>query len=91
MIRQLLKRYKQGIHPCMLWFLIQYYYDLESEAMYDGDHILTELDLFPVEGKHVPLYKYGLQPLLDEFVDLNDDEKFFLQKYIDQNEQLCNN
>lgn len=86
MIKNLLRRYKLGIHPCMLLFLIQYYYDNETQAMYDGDHILTDLDPFPVNGKHIDLYKYGYECLVDSFIDLNEEEKELLKQYIDQNE-----
>ena len=91
MTKELLRRYKAGVHPCLLWFLIQFYYDQESEAMYDGDHILTEYDRFPVEGRHIPLWQYGLQPLLDEFVDLVGNEKHLLTVYVEYNEQLRSN
>jgi hypothetical protein len=84
MIRELVKRYKQGVHPCLLWFLIQYYYDNETEAVYDGNHILTDLDLFPVEGSHFPLWKYGYEHLTSSFYLLNDDEKRLLKEYIDE-------
>lgn len=86
MIRNLVRRYKEGIHPCMLLFLIQYYYDNETEGLYDGDHILTDLDRSPVEGSHIQLWTWGYQPLVDEFVDLNEEEKQLLKQYIDQNE-----
>lgn len=86
MIRNLIKRYKEGVHPCMLIFLIQYYYDNEVEAMYDGDHILTDLDSFPVTGRHLPLYSYGYPTLVNEFTELNDEEKQLLKQYIEQYE-----
>ena len=82
MIKRLVERYKQGIHPCMLWFLIQYYYDKETEAMYDGNHIITDVDEFPVEGRHRHLCEYGYQTLVAEFVDLNDEERQLLKEYI---------
>lgn len=84
MIKDLIKRYKQGIHPCMLWFLIQYYYDDVVEAMYDGNHIVTDGDRTEPNGRHISLYKYGYQPLVDEFTDLSDFEKELLRKYIQQ-------
>ncbi len=83
MIRKLVKRYKQGIHPCLLMFLIQYYYDNEVEAMYDGNHILTDLDGFPANSRYFPLWKYGYEHLIESFDLLNDDEKELLKKYID--------
>jgi len=86
MIQDLIKRYKAGIHPCMLWFLIQYYYDDKTEAMYDGNHIDTEYDTVAPSGKHIALYKYGYQHLIDGFIDLSDFERSLLKKYIQQYE-----
>lgn len=82
MISEIVKRYKQGVHPCMLWFLMHYYYDNETEAIYDGDHILV--DTYNLTKNYVPLYTYGYQPLIDEFTELNTEEKDLLKQYIDQ-------
>ena len=83
MIKRLVERYKQGIHPCMLWFLIQYYYDNTIIALYDGNHIVCD-EITTITKRHLPLVSYDYQPLVDEFVDLNDEERQLLKQYIEQ-------
>lgn len=83
MKKNLIKRYEQGIHPCMLKFLIQYDKFNDTEAWYNGDHIITFLDERTLH--YLPLWTYGYQPLIHEFKDLNRTERSLLKKYIEQN------
>lgn len=85
MIDKMVLRYKKGIHPCMLWFLIQYYIDNKINAWYNGDHIVTTIDERTLH--YLPLHTYGYQPLVDEFVDLSRSEKKLLKQYINQHNE----
>ena len=78
----MIKRYEAGIHPCMLRFLILYNINRDTEAFYNGDHIMTWMDKKSLH--YLPLWTYGYQPLVDEFKDLNKYEKALLKKYIEQ-------
>lgn len=84
MIKDLLRRYKEEVHPCMLLFLIGLYYDPTLQAFYDGDHIVTWND------KHLPTSKTGswqslkawtYDELVRSFSDLNQTEKDLLKTY----------
>jgi len=96
MIKELIKRYKQEIHPCMLWLLIHVYYDLNTKAWYNGDHILVEGDEFensPVEESdgysfevapkgYLNIQDYTFQELKDSFVYLSEQELNLLKTYM---------
>jgi hypothetical protein len=84
MIKDLLRRYKEGVHPCMLLFLIGLYYDSSLQAFYDGDHIVTWNDK-PVPtsktGRWDSLKAWSYKELIDSFIELNQAEKDLLKTY----------
>jgi len=88
-MKSLKKRYKEGVHPCMLKFLIDYSNDNTLEAVYDGNHIIT---LSEEDAKYLTYYyprwnrlwKYGYEHLISSFIYLNDNEREILKKYIDK-------
>lgn len=92
MIKELLRRYKEGVHPCMLILLIRVYYDLNMDAYYDGNHIVSD-EFERLTLRHIPIQNYPLNDLYTEFVDLSNDEKLLLGYYINHklNEQLYSN
>lgn len=88
-LKKLEARYKEGIHPCMLKFLMDYSKDNTLEAVYDGNHIITlnETDchyLTYYYPRWNRLWKYGYEHLISSFMYLNDDERRILKEYIER-------
>ena len=80
MIKDLLRRYKEGVHPCMLLFLIQLYYDPTIIAYYNGDHISTQVDeLHLIDMKH----GWSSDSIIESFTELNQVEKDLLKTYFE--------
>lgn len=69
-------RLLNGIHPCMLEFLIAYKKDPSTKAWYDGDHI-------SMNGEGIELKHWGFNHLKNSFEDLNDLELRILKSYVD--------
>jgi hypothetical protein len=66
----------------MLQFLLAFYYDNEVRAWYDGNHIITDLDIID-KSKYLPLKEYGLE-YFNGFIDLNEFEINLLKFYFKQ-------
>lgn len=90
MIKELLRRYKAGVHPCMLLTLIHIYYEPEIKVYYDGDHVNPWYGTYlhpsghpsPVGGQWINIRHWSYDELCKSFVDLNDEEKELLRKYM---------
>lgn len=82
--RTMVERMNQNVHQCMLFFLLEFLKDVNTKAYYNGDHIIVG-ELGTLLERYLPLEAYGLQPLLNEFVDLNDFEKQLLKMYFYKN------
>ena len=89
MIKNLLKRYKEGVHPCMLLFLIHAYYEPDIKVYYDGDHISVWYGKYlppeghrPVGGQWISIKNWTYDELVESFIDLNEEEKELLRKYM---------
>lgn len=81
------ERIKEGIHPCMLKFLLKFSKDRTLEAVYDGDHIII---MTPEDAEYLIYYYprwntlryYGYNHLISSFYLLNDNERKLLKEYI---------
>jgi hypothetical protein len=85
MLKSLLERKEQNVHPCMMDFLINC---IESEYVqnwyYDGDHIKK----IPESSKDIMIYKIGYDHLVSSFDELNDLERMILKAFFMKQDEL---